>query len=181
MGPRTQSVREWKTSNFGPGVRVFVTPDSAGVFFTSRRGFQYADLHLPLLSVGADPQKLEIAHAVWRYRAMKKKDRLKTPGAGLHASPDLLKGKWPKLAEWLTSAAYDDGTPREAPTLTLWCSGGLWRLTLKDRADGMVMWLSSEKLLEVITLAEQYCLEEEAPWRVDDYSQEHGKRKKGLR
>lgn len=111
---------------------------------------------------------------------MKKKDRARTPGAGLHASPDLLKAKWPNLAEWLTSAAYDDGEKREAPTITIWASGGLWRLTLKDRAEQMVMWLSSEKLLELFALAEQYCMEEEGPWRVDDFSASHGKRKRGL-
>lgn len=181
MGRCVFAVREWKTRNFGRGVRVFVTESSASVLFIGRGGFQYEDIHMPLVSVGPEAQKLEIATAIWRCKSVKRKDRLKTPGAGLHASPDQLKGKWPHLAEFLTSAVYEDGTPREAPTLTLWCSGGLWRLTLKDRAEQMVMWLSSEKLLEVVALAEQYCLEEEAPWRVDDYSPEHGKRKKGLR
>lgn len=159
---------------------MYVTPDHATVVFQTRGGFQYHCLNLPLLSFGPDAQKQEIADAIWGFQAMRKKDRAKTPGAGLHASPDLLRGHYPKLAEWLTSAQYDDRTPREAPTVTLWASGGQWKMTLKDRAEGLVMWLSAEKLLELLMLAEQFCQEEEGPWRVDDYSPQNGKRKKGL-
>lgn len=180
MGARSRGLVRWKTKQFGRGVFVYVTQDAAEVLFTSRSGFLYKGAHLPFVSSCGADQKQEIADAIWGCRNMKKKDRAKTPGAGMHASPDLLKGHFPKLAEWLTAAVYEDGTSREAPTFTLWASGGQWKATLKDRAEGLVMWLSAEKLLELIGMAESFCQEEEGPWRVDDYSPNHGKRKKGL-
>lgn len=110
---------------------------------------------------------------------MKRKDVSAASGTTLHASPDLLKGNYPQLAEWLTAAVYDDGSRRESPTITIWAAGGQWRLSLKDRAEGLVMWLSAEKLLEVMQLAELFVLSEEGPWRVDDYAdKDKGKRVK---
>lgn len=159
---------------------MYVTPSTATLFFTTRRGFTYECVHLSFVSYDSAHQKQEIGDAIWEVRNVRKKDRKKTPGAGLHASPDLVKGHYPNLAEWMTAALYEDGEKREAPTMTLWASGGQWKLTLKDRAEGLVMWLSAEKLLELLMLAEQFCQEEEAPWRVDDYTPNHGKRKKGL-
>lgn len=111
---------------------------------------------------------------------MKKKNPKTGAGARLHAGPDLLKGHYPNLAEFLTCGVYEDGTPRESPTVTLWAVGGQWKCILKDRAEQLVMWLSAEKLLELIALMESMCLEEEGPWRVDDQGGNHGKRKKGL-
>lgn len=110
---------------------------------------------------------------------MKRKDALHVPGLQFHASPDALKKPYPQLAEFLTTAQFEDGSRREAPTLTVWAQGGQWRVSLKDRAEGLVMWLSAEKLLEVFQLAELFCLSSEGPWRIDEYnSPEKGKRQK---
>lgn len=111
---------------------------------------------------------------------MKRKDRKKVSGGSQHADGAFIGRHYPQLAEFLTTASFDDGGKREAPTLTIWCGGGLWRATLKDRTEGLVMWLSAEQPLELLSLIEQYCLEEDGPWRVDDYSDSRGKRKKGL-
>jgi len=111
---------------------------------------------------------------------MKKKAPKGGSGARLHAGPDLLKGHYPNLAEFLTCGVYDDGTPRESPTITLWATGGQWKCILKDRAEDLVMWLSAEKFLELVALIESMCLEEDGPWRLDDHGSNHGKRRKGL-
>lgn len=111
---------------------------------------------------------------------MRKKNPKTGAGSRLHAGPDLLKGHYPHLAEFMTCGVYEDGTPRESPTITLWAAGGQWKVVVKDRAEQLVMWLSAERLLELFALVESMCLEEEGPWRVDDQGANHGKRKRGL-
>jgi len=110
---------------------------------------------------------------------MKRKDPQSVPGLASHASPDLIKGHYPNLAEFLTCAAYEDGARREAPTITLWAQSGQWKMSVKDRAEGLVMWLSAEKLLELLQMAELFVLESDAPWRIDEMGNpDKGKRTK---
>lgn len=173
------SVVRYRDHPWGRHLGVWVTRDSYVLFRYAPTGFLLGGVVLPFHSSSTDDQRLELAHAVWGGEPMRRKDVSASAGTALHASPDLLKGHYPALAEWLTAAVYEDGTRREAPTLTIWASGGQWRLSLKDRAEGLVMWLSAEKLLEVMQLAELFCLSEEGPWRVDDYADKNnGKRLK---
>lgn len=180
MARSARRIARWTTRQFGRHVSVFVSTDTAAILFRGRSGFVYKGIFLPLLSSGAASQKQEIADAIWEVQHVKKKTSRSGAGARLHAGPDLLKGHYPNLAEFMTCGVYEDGTTREAPTLTIWAAGGQWKCTVKDRAEGLVMWLSAEKLLELLALVEQMCLEEDGPWRVDDYSPQHGKRKRGL-
>jgi hypothetical protein len=112
---------------------------------------------------------------------MKRKERTKLIGGLIHASDDKLLKAYPLLHEWLTTARFEGSDEtREAPTLTLWAQGGQWRLSLRDRAEHLVMWLVGDTVLEVLKLAESFCQDETGPWRVDDVSNErHGKRQKG--
>jgi len=112
---------------------------------------------------------------------MKRKDRKNLVGGLIHARDDKLQKAYPALHEWMTSARFDDSEEnREAPTLTLWAQGGQWRLSLRDRAEHLVMWLVGDTVLEVLKLAESFCQDEEGPWRVDDPAHErNGKRQKG--
>lgn len=180
MGRNVCTVREWRNHPYGRGVRVFVREDGFVLLYHARQGFVYRGRCVPFLRCGSEPQRMEVSEAVWGDRAMKKKSTRSGAAARLHASPDLLKGHYPKLAEFLTSGVYDDGERREAPTVTIWAAGGQWKCILKDRGEQLVMWLSAERLLELMKMAEDMCLEEDGPWRVDDQSINHGKRKKGL-
>lgn len=172
-------VKRYRSHPWGRHLGVWVLRDSYVLLRYAPTGHILGGRILPFHATSADAQKLELAHSVWEGEPMKRKDVSATAGTTLHASPDLLKGHYPNLAEWLTAAVYDDGARRESPTLTVWASGGQWRLSLKDRAEQLVMWLSAEKLLEVMQLAELFVLSEEGPWRQDDYAKEDkGKRVK---
>lgn len=84
-----------------------------------------------------------------------------------HANPAGLE-KRPRLAEWMTAAAYEDGTVRAAPTVTIWCVGGEWRANLRDRAEKVCLWLSEDTFEKLLKLIDELCQAPEAPWRVDD-------------
>jgi len=113
---------------------------------------------------------------------MKRKDLAKSKSALLHADPEGLSKSFPKLAEFLTAATFEGSKDRrESPTLTIWATAGTWRASVKDRAEGLVLWLSAPHLLELLGMLEDFCLSPEAPWRHDEQGhQREGKRvKKG--
>lgn len=102
---------------------------------------------------------------------MKRKTVEQLVGVRVHASPSGLAETHPNLAEFLTAATFEtDGKhePREAPTVTAWCAGGQWKVSIKDRAEGLVMWLSSESWAELWQMADLFVLEPDAPWRHDE-------------
>jgi len=112
---------------------------------------------------------------------MKRKERQKLVGGLIHAKDEKLAKMFPLLHEWMTAARFDEGEDtRDAPTITLWAQGGQWRLSLRDRAEHLVMWLVGDTVQEVLKLAEGFCQDEQGPWRVDDaMNDRHGKRAKG--
>jgi hypothetical protein len=113
---------------------------------------------------------------------LKRKDVSKIPGTLKHASGEQLVKTYPRLAEFMTAAVFDGGKEtREAPTVTFWCGGGLWRASVKDREESLVLWLSAESPTQLLALLDEFCLNPTAPWRHDDVQDERkGKRvKKG--
>lgn len=111
---------------------------------------------------------------------MKRKDRSECPGLATHASARGLTELYPNLSEFMTAAQFEgDGDRREAPTITVWASGGQWKASVKDRAEGLVMWLSADSWAELWQMVDLMCLESTAPWRHDDPSHDrNGKRVK---
>lgn len=111
---------------------------------------------------------------------MKRKDKSACPGLATHASTRGLTDVFPNLGEFMTAAVFEEtGERRESPTVTIWCSGGQWKASVKDRAEGLVMWLSADSALELLQMTDLMCLESEGPWRHDDLGHErNGKRVK---
>lgn len=109
---------------------------------------------------------------------MKRKDLSKSRSTAFHASPDGLSKTFPKLAEFMTSAVFDGSKDRrESPTVTIWAVGGTWRASIKDRAEGLVLWLSAPDIMELLGMMEEFVLSSEAPWRHDEQGHERqGKR-----
>lgn len=173
------AVKEWKPGWFPRPVRVFVTPTDFVVIWTSRTGVPYSITRTPFFTRTAERQRSEVMAVVWG-GPMKRKDVKSLPGGRTHASPEQLVKLYPKLAEFMTAAVFDGGKEtRQAPTLTFWCSGGLWKASVKDREESLVLWLSAEGPSELLTLLEDFCLSPAAPWRHDDVEHDrYGKRKK---
>lgn len=158
---------------------VWVLPERFYCEVRSRGGFVWDSVLVSFVSGKGDEQLGEILRHFWRW-PVKRKDTAKISSAKHHASPSELKKPYPNLAEFMTSAVFEgeDGQ-RESPTVTIWCSGGLWRCSVKDRAEGLVMWLSGESVLDLLLTVEGFVFSNDAPWRHDDSSHErNGKRVK---
>lgn len=52
----------------------------------------------------------------------------------------------PSLAEFLTSTKYEDGAPRQCPTITVFYDHPLIKVCLNDRDQGVSCWVSSAGL-----------------------------------
>lgn len=96
---------------------------------------------------------------------MKRKE-VRAAGPGGAASTEGL-SKLPNLAEWMTTTAFDDGAPRQVPTITFFCQDGEWRASLKDREEGLCMFLNAPTWAELVKLINDMCMEEKGPWRHD--------------
>lgn len=109
---------------------------------------------------------------------MKRKDSSSMKSLVTHASGSGLVEQFPNLAEFMTCAVFEGSNERrDAPTLTFWAQGGLWKAAVKDKAEGLVMFLSAETFLDLVQLIELYVLEAEGPWRYDELaSPQKGKR-----
>lgn len=175
MGKR--SVLEYRGKYLPRGVRCFVTRSHFALHWTASCGVVYDGVFREFSTAAAEPQLYEVFTCIWG-RKMKRKDRNELRTADRHAEPGPLLATFPNLSEFLTAAVFEDTRDRrESPTVTVWAVGGQWKLAVKDRAEGLVLWLTAESLLEVLQLLELYCLEPSAPWRHDDQSHErNGKR-----
>lgn len=171
--------RELKGWRFPAGMRVWVTSDAVLFIRTTRLGWVISGRHLPLLSEGVEDQSKEVWDLLWGV-VMKKKDLADTRSRSVHADPTEIKSTYPNLAEFMTCGVYEDiSERRQSPTITFWCAGGTWRASVKDRAEGLVLWLSAPSPLELMALLEDFVLSRDAPWRHDDQEHErNGKRAK---
>lgn len=158
---------------------MFVSRSGAALLWVTLQGRVYSGRFVSFLSEDGEDQREQLWSLIHE-GPMKRKDRTACPGLGTHASGKGLEDTHPSLAEFMTSAEFEgESGRRESPTVTVWCAGGEWKASVKDRAEGLVMWLSAPTWMELWQLVELMCLEAEAPWRHDD--QQHprdGKRVK---
>jgi len=161
-------IRRFRDRYFPMGVSVWVTRDRMVLLRTARGGHVLSGRSLPWLSQDAVGQCAEVWHTIWG-DLMKRKDLSKSKSALLHADPDGLAKTFPKLAEFMTAATFDGGKDRrDSPTVTIWAAGGTWRASVKDRAEGLVLWLAAPFIAELLSMLEDFVLSPEAPWRHDE-------------
>lgn len=73
----------------------------------------------------------------------------------------------PLLVEYLSATTYDDGTPRQTSTLLLMAQDGAWKACLRDREQGMCLWVAAPSFGALIGVVEASLGLPDAPWRLD--------------
>lgn len=163
-------VREFRWRYLPRNVRVYNSLYEYVVLWVDRGSRVYAGASRYFSSCDEDLARAEVMELVWR-GPMKRKDISAMAGARVHAAPGKLADTHPNLAEFMTAAVFgEDGQleNREAPTLTVWCAGGQWRASAKDRAEGLVLFVAAESWSELFQMLDLFVLEESAPWRHDE-------------
>ena len=163
------------------GLSVWLCRSHFCVLRRTRSGYVYACTVVRFVSTDGDAQLAQLWNSIHEGR-MKRPTVESASRPVHHARSAEVEKRWPSLHEWMTAATWEeDGTPRTAPTVTLWAAQGQWKAVLRDRDLGVVLWLAADGLPELLKLMDGLVLCESAPWRHDEQGHErNGKRvKKG--
>lgn len=170
-------IHQWVWRYLPKRCRVYVARGRFIVFWVAPNGHVLAGACENFETGLADTQEGEIMRRIWR-GTVKKKELSKMRGTLLHADPDGLKDNFPNLSEFMTAATFEEGEGRrESPTLTIWAQAGQWKCNLRDREEGLCMWLAAATLQELAVMLETFCLETEGPWRHDDVNGDRYKKR----
>lgn len=149
------------------GVRVFMSDTGFLVQRATRDGYVFYCRWVPVVWGDHDDFRSPVYAACCQEGgAQVNKKSVAIVKGGPAASVDGM-GKIPSLAEWMTATTFDDGADRQTPTVTFWCAGGEWHANLRDRAEGLCLWLVAPTWAELVKLCDQMCQESSAPWRRD--------------
>lgn len=101
---------------------------------------------------------------------MKKPEVKPRRGEGKPGCEDkFLKGDCPTLVQFLTDDKYDDGTPRERCTITLFVEDGKIKAALNDKNVQASMFRSADAVLDVLEALEAALSDGEGdswyPWK----------------
>jgi hypothetical protein len=87
------------------------------------------------------------------------------------------RASFPDTFDFLTSAAWTDGTPRIPGTVLLFSDAGFFKACLSDKDGGLVCFVAGGTLQEVLASAERAIGGEGGDWRaVKAYAPQKGKR-----
>lgn len=86
-------------------------------------------------------------------------------GQGPPAAADALGSQFPALVEYLTLAAWPDGSVRETATLLILGEDGMWKACINDRANERSGWLSGSTLAGLLASLEANLAEDRMEWR----------------
>lgn len=83
-------------------------------------------------------------------------------------------GDYPALYEYLAAVLFDDGTPRETSTLTVFVEHGRFKAAVNDRQNEGVLFCTANTYGELLEVIEECLKSGEGDWR-----DKSGKRRKG--
>lgn len=174
---RFPEVEEFRWRYLPRPVRVWISPAGFLLQWSAKGGFVYSQRFYYWRLGPRAGRKQQVMDRVWE-GPMKRKTASAMASLRHHAEPDKWLSAFPQLNEFMTAAVYEgEEGRRDSPTVTIWASGGEWKATVKDRAEGLVMWLSAGSLRELVKLMDTFVLAEDGPWRHDDQSHSrNGKR-----
>lgn len=101
---------------------------------------------------------------------MKKPDPL-DPNAAARAVParGSCLADLPLLFDHLTASVWDDGSPRERSSLTVFADAGVWKVALNNRDAGLTAFVTAETVEACLEDLEEGLFASTLPWRPSLY------------
>jgi len=84
----------------------------------------------------------------------------------------------PALAEFLTSSKYDDGSPRQCPTITVFYDHPLVKVCLNDRDQGLAAFVTAATVEGLWAALEEGLAKDSLDWRASQRPSGGGKKKR---
>lgn len=162
---RCRNFVRWSWKYLPKNVKVYVSRDWYVVLWSDWFGRTDGGAFGRFVATEFQGQKEEVIARIWEGK-MRRKSLEQLRGVRLHGDPKGLLELYPNLAEFMTAGCFEqDGKTelRESPTVTIWCAGGQWRASVKDRAEGLVMWLAAESAIDLLQVLELFVLDADAP------------------
>lgn len=88
-------------------------------------------------------------------------------GAAVAVSDPALSKKYPMLAAHLTQATWEDGSPRQVSTMSIFTGDGAWKACLRDRERGLCLWVAATAFERLPGALETALGDENTVWRAD--------------
>lgn len=85
----------------------------------------------------------------------------------------------PAVWEHLTLGQYEDGSPRQRSSLTVFFEDGLIKVCLSDRDQERTAWSSSDELVDAMRGLEQAIVQGTVQWRTNKYRNAQSRKKGG--
>lgn len=99
---------------------------------------------------------------------LRKSDRTSLRVAGSSSMSDAVAAEsWPLLWSHLTQTAWEDGSPRVTSSLLLFAGDGSLKIMLRDRSQGLCLWIASPSLSDAFTAIELALGDPNTEWRLD--------------
>lgn len=84
----------------------------------------------------------------------------------------------PTLHAFLTQQRWPDGSERETGTLNVWYDGTSYRAMLRDRDQGLVLFITCPVLSKLLSVCDGAAAAKDADWRKDKQASPRGRKKK---
>lgn len=98
--------------------------------------------------------------------SMKRPDPSSEPtGFSKPMADSAFRARCPMLYEYLSSATWEDASPRELSTLLFQLEDGLWKACLNDRACERSLWRTGQSMGDAIDALESALVAQTADWR----------------
>lgn len=75
----------------------------------------------------------------------------------------------PTVFEYLTLEKWDDGSPRKPSSLSVFAQEGVFKCILRDKDQGLCLWVSSDTLSMLFNALEAALADPETIWRRDRF------------
>jgi len=111
---------------------------------------------------------LDVLRAIERViTVLKKAEKPRVDGVAASVADPALAKRCPMLAAHLTQASWEDGTPRQVSTLSIFTGDGAWKACLRDRENGLCLWVAATAFDRLPGALETALGDENTVWRAD--------------
>ena len=89
----------------------------------------------------------------------------RSEGASYKVQDPAFEARWPALFEYLTLSSWEDGSPRQTASLSVFCEDGRFKACLNDREGDRMFFVSSAVFEDLLGEVEESCFTGNADWR----------------
>lgn len=148
------------------GIRVYDLGGQLVFTWFARRMVPVRMVCLPYRVGGGWSEYDRLEHEAYMALSKNGSGHRRVAGAVALNDPDAQR-EFPTLWDHLTQTRWEDGTARIPSTLMIFVADGMVKVMLRDRAEGLCLWVSAPNLASVWDAIELSLSDPSVEWRMD--------------